>query len=155
MLLFCLIIYVAIMFLFCLINVVFVLCSASVCLCMCVYWRSPQHTHTHACRLVVAWHMRIKFWASARSCIVCVVVFFFLVCSPRCAQSEGAAVVAAFSSCDSCWNLYIHTHIYACLYFVKRCAAVPLTHIHTYLARIKCERRNFRLSAATFRSLLR
>lgn len=119
--------------------------SASVC--VCVYWRSPQHTH--ACRLVVAWHMRIKFWASARLCVCECVWFFFLVCSPHCAQSEGAAVAEI--------RIDTHTRTYACLYFVKRCAAVPHTHIHMhlYLARVKCERRNFWLSAATFRSLLR
>lgn len=129
-------------------------------LCACVYTGAHlnTHIHTHACRLV-AWHMRIKFWASTWACVCVCCCFFFLVCSPWCAQSEGAAVVAAWvilrQLLKFVYQTHTHTRTYACLYFVKRCAAVTHTHTHTRLARALNANDAIFGWASTFRSLLR
>lgn len=116
--------------------------------CVCVYWRSPQHTH--ACRLV-AWHMRIKFWASTCAC-VCVLLFFFF-------SSLFSMVRAKWRRCSSCCVSYLasvaeiriadthtHTHLRMSIFCQKMCSCYSHTHTHSLGARIKCERRNFWLS---------
>lgn len=94
--------------------------SASVC----VYTGAHLNTHTHACRLVVAWHMRIKYWASARLCVCECVLFFF--------SSLFSALRAKWRRC-SCWNSYRHTHTHALthVYILSKDVQLFLTHTYT------------------------
>lgn len=130
--------------------------------CVCVYWRSPQHTHTqtHACRLV-AWHMRIKFWASTCACVcVCVLLFFF--------SSLFSMVRAKWRRCSSCCVSYLasvaeiriadthtHTHLRMSIFCQKMCSCYSHTHTHTRLARALNANDAIFGWASTFRSLLR
>lgn len=118
--------------------------------CVCVYWRSPQHTHTYTRLQIGSVTHAHQVLSEHLSVCVCVLLFFFLVCSPWCAQSEGAAVVAAClilrQLLKFVYQTHTHTHLRMSIFCQKMCSCYSHTHTHTLGARIKCERRNFWLS---------
>lgn len=68
-------------------------CYFRFALCECVYTGAHLNTHTRL-QIGSVTHAHQVLSEHLRVC-VCVCCFIFLVCSPWCPQSEGAAVVAA------------------------------------------------------------
>lgn len=126
--------------------------------CVCVYWRSPQHTHTYT-RLQIGsvTHAHQVLSEHLRVC-VCVLLFFF--------SSLFSMVRAKWRRCSSCCVSYLasvaeiriadtHTHALTHVYILSKDVQLLLTHTHTRLARALNANDAIFGWASTFRSLLR